>query len=171
MLTKIGLLSLALLCLLGAQKPTCPAHATKPPASETPVVSLCDLLRKPADYDGKEIKVRAQYHIGFEYLSLDDPSCKDYAVVTTPHWIGNVVWAEFDESVEATTKPEIYSDFKRLASVCCPAGWRDTEVELLVVGKFSRAGDKGYGHLGRYALQLVISRIEEVRDTKRPEAV
>lgn len=169
MLTKIGLLSLTLLCLLGAQKPPCPAKATQHSKSETPIVSLCDLLSKPEDYNGKEIKVRVQYHLGFEYSLFDDPSCKDYAVVTTPDWAGNIVWAEFDKSVEATTKPEIYSDFRRLAILCCPDGWRDSEVGLLVVGKFFKASNEGYGHLGRYALKLIVSRIEEVSDTKRPD--
>lgn len=149
------------------QKPPHPTNATQPSKSETPIVSLCDLLSKPDDYNGKEIKVRAQYHIGFEYSYFDDPCCKNYAVVTTPFWIGDVVWAEFDKSVEAATKPEIYSDFKRLASLCCASGWRDSEVELLVIGKFSKASNKGYGHADRYALQLVVGRIEEVSDTKK----
>ena len=169
MLIKIVLLPLILLSLLWAQKPPRPTNATQPSKSETPIVSLCDLLSKPDDYNGKEIKVRAQYHIGFEYSYFVDPSCKNYAVVTTPFWMGNVVWTEFDESVEVATKPEIYCNFRRLASICCPDGWRDTEVELLVVGRFSKAINKGYGHLGRYALQLVVGRIEEVSDTKKPD--
>jgi hypothetical protein len=169
---KIGLLPLMLLSFLWVQKLPCPTNASQPSASETPIVSLCDLLSKPDDYNGKEVKLRAQYHIGFEYSYFTDPSCKDYAVVTTPFWVGNVVWTEFDKSVKATTKPEIYSNFRRLGSLCCPSGWRDTEVELLVVGKFSKANyqgyasDKGYGHSGRYALQLVVSKIEEVKEIK-----
>ena len=173
MFAKMSLLLLTTLISLAPQTPPPTNIAPAPSASETPTVGLCALLSKPDDYNGKEIKVRARYHIGFEYSYFDDPACNDYAVVSTPFWEGDVVWAEFDKSVEATTKPEIYSDFRRAASLCCPDGWRDTEVELLVVGKFSKANylghasDKGYGHMGRYALQLVVSRIEAVGAAER----
>jgi hypothetical protein len=173
MLARMSLLLLATLSSLGTQTPPRTNIAPAPFASEIPTVGLCALLSKPADYHGKEVRVRAQYHIGFEYSYFVDRSCKNYAVETTPFWYGHVVWVEFDESVEVTTKPEIYSDFRRSASICCPDEWRDTEVELSVVGKFSKsnyqgpASDKGYGHSGRYALQLVVSRIEAVSASER----
>jgi hypothetical protein len=161
MFIKTGWLLLSIVYLLAAQSQPCPASAIQASNSEIPTVSLCDLLSKPADYNGKEIRVRAQYHIGFEYSLFNDPVCKDYAIKSTPFWNGAVVWAEMDQSVKTVTKPEIYKKFRSLASLCCPDEWRDSEAELLVTGKFFKADDdKGYGHLGRYALQLVVDRIE-----------
>jgi hypothetical protein len=167
MLVKMSLLLLATLITLGAQTRPPAKSAPKSSASEIPTVSLCALLSKPADYHDKEVRVRARYHIGFEYSYLDDSSCKDYAAETTPYRTGNVVWAEFDRSVEAKTEPEVYREFKESASLCCPAGWRDTQAELVVTGMFFKAGVEGYGHLGRYAMKVAVSKIEEVNATER----
>ena len=67
MLARMSLLLLATLSSLGAQTPPRTNIASASPASEIPTVSLCALLSKPADYHGKEVRVRARYHIGFEY--------------------------------------------------------------------------------------------------------
>jgi hypothetical protein len=127
---------------------------------------LCDLLSRPADYHGKEIRVRAQYSLGFESSYLDDASCQSYAVETTPYLVANVVWAEFDESVESSTGPKIRRKLAAARSLCCPSGWRTSRTEMLVSGKFFAAGRGGYGHTGRYAFKLVVGKVEEVGDAK-----
>jgi hypothetical protein len=53
-------------------KPRADGPQTPPP--EIPTVGLCSLLAKPKDYDGKRVRVRAEYHAGFEYSYLDDTS-------------------------------------------------------------------------------------------------
>lgn len=168
MSTRIGLLLLVFASLNGAQSQPYHANARQSSTSEIPTVSLCTLLSKPAEYNGKEIRVSAQYHIGFEYSYFDDPSCKDYAVETTPYWTGNTVWAEFGESVEAATKPEVYKKFREKANLCCPSGWRDSQAEVVVTGRFFKAEveGEGYGHSGRYALQIIVNRVEKVCDAK-----
>lgn len=77
-----------------------------------------------------------------------------------------MVWAELDESVKSSTEPEVYKKFREASSFCCPDGWRTKQTEVTVTGKFLKAGDKGYGHLGRYAFQIVIKKVESVGDTK-----
>lgn len=145
-----------------------PGGKAQSTAREIPTVGLCDLLRKPAAYDGKEMRVHATYHIGFEHSYFRDSSCKEYAVESTPYWMGNVIWATFDRpSIQTSTEQDIYEEFNREAVPCCPSGWSDTEVDMTVVGSFSMARDEvGYGHSQRYALQIVVNKIEKVTKPK-----
>ena len=157
MMSKVVIMLLGLVALISAQ-----TQAGQTAASGPPTVSLCSLLSKPADYDGKEIRVRTQYNLGFEWSYFDDESCKEYAVKSTPFWIANVVWAEFDESVKSSTEPAVYEKLKVARSLCCPDGWRTRQTDVVFTGKFFKAGLKGYGHHERYALKLVVQRVEEV---------
>jgi hypothetical protein len=168
MVAKMCVLLLAVFSFLGAQTQSRPNVAPEAPASETPTISLCSLFSKPADYDGKKVKVRALYNIGFEWAYFDDPSCKEYAVKSTPFWTGNVVCAEFDESVKSSTQPKVYDKFRGVRSFCCPDDWQTKQTEIVFTGKFFRAkaDGRGYGHLGRYALKLVVDKVEEVGETK-----
>jgi hypothetical protein len=162
MLSKIAMSLLGVIALLGA-----PRQARQPAAPEPPDVSLCSLLSRPADYDGKEVRIRAQYNLGFEWSYFDDESCKEYAVKTTPYRTADVVWAKFDESVKSATGPEVYAKFREASAFCCPDGWRTKRTELAVVGRFFKAaGDEGYGHMGRYAFQILVKKVESVGETK-----
>lgn len=160
----ISLLLVALCSLVSVQGQSLRTNDAQSSSADIPTVTLCDLYSKPDDYNGKEVRVRARYHIGFEHSYFGDTSCKVFAVKTTPFWIGNIVWADFDESIKASTKPEVYKQFKEAASVCCPDGWRDTQVDLVITGRFCKAEEKdsGYGHGGIHALKIVVNKIEEV---------
>ena len=81
--------------------------------------------------------------------------------------MGGVVWAEIDSSVKENTEQEVYRKFRAEAGICCPDEWRDTKAELVVTGKFFKAGEAGYGHMARYALKIVVSKVEEVRAIER----
>lgn len=166
MVVKMGFVLLTILSLTGAQTQPRPVVSQQSSVSEIPTVSLCDLFSKPADYNGRKVRVRALYNIGFEWVYFDDPSCKEYAVKSTPFWTGNLVWAEFDESVVSATEPAVYDKFKKARSFCCPDEWRTRQTEMVVTGKFFAADEKGYGHHGRYALKLVVDKVEEVGETK-----
>lgn len=107
MLAKTCILMLTALSLLGAPNQSGRASGLGTAASDTPSVSLCSLLGKPADYDGKEVRLRATYNIGFEWSYFDGPRCKEYAVETTPYRAAKVAWAEFDESVNSSARPEV----------------------------------------------------------------
>jgi hypothetical protein len=168
MLAKTGILMLTALSLLGAPNQSGRASGLEPAASDIPAVSICALLVKPADYDGKEVRVRATYNIGFEWSYFDGPRCKEYAAETTPYWTANVVWAEFDESANSSTRPEVLEKLKRARSLCPDDMWRTQETEMTVTGRFLKAKsvDEGYGHMGRYPYKLVVTGIAEAGDTK-----
>jgi hypothetical protein len=163
---KVGASLLLLAGVLGAQGAPTRRDAPRLDPSKIPTVTLCDLMSRPEEYHGKEIRVRAQYNLGFEWSYFDDSSCKNYAVETTPYRVGNVVWAEFDKSVDSSSRPEIRQKLAGARSLCCPSGWHTSRTELLVSGKLFKAGEGGFGHLGRYALKLVVGRVEEVGATK-----
>lgn len=167
MLAKISLLLLIVISSVVAQSQS--AYTNTPQStspSEVPTVSLCALLSKPTDYHGKEIRVRAEYNLGFEWSYFADDSCKDFAVETTPYLTANVVWAEFGKYVEASSKPEISQKLIKARSLCYPSGWCTSRTKMVVSGKFFKADDSGYGHLGRYAFEFIVSKVEEVGDTK-----
>jgi hypothetical protein len=167
-IATIGVLTLTSLSLLVAPGQTNGAGGLQTAAPDTTAVSLCALLGKPADYDGKEVRLRATYNIGFEWSYFDGPSCKEYAVETTPYWAANVAWAEFDESVKSSVRPEVLEKLKRARSLCPDDMFRTQKTEMVVTGKFfqAKSGDDGYGHFGRYAFKLVVSGVEEVGNTR-----
>jgi hypothetical protein len=168
MLAKTGILMLTALSLLGSPNQSGRASGIGPAATDIPSVSLCSLLGKPADYDGKEVRLRATYNIGFEWSYFDAPGCKEYAVETTPYWTANVAWAEFDESVMSSVRPELLEKLKRARSLCPDDMFRTQETEMRVTGRFlkGKSVEEGYGHMGRYAYKLVVSGVGEAGDTK-----
>lgn len=84
MLARMSLLLLAALSSLGAQTPSRTNSASAPPAPEIPTASLCALLRKPADYHGKEVRVRARYCAGRNVVAADsDAVCADKNAICT----------------------------------------------------------------------------------------
>jgi hypothetical protein len=167
-LAKTGILLLTALSFLGTRDQSSRASGLPSSASKSPAVSLCSLLSKPAEYDGKEVRLRAVYNIGFEWSYFDGPPCKEYAEETTPYRAASVVWAEFDESVKTSAQPEVSEGLKRARSLCPDDMWRTQKTEMVVTGKFLKAEavGEGYGHHGRYAFKLVVSGAEEVGETK-----
>ncbi len=82
------------------------ANAQSASAPQIPTVAYCDLLSKPDEYDGKRIRIRAEYNSGFEHSLFSDSAC-----VNT--WdTKKLVWVEFDESVNTNTKPKILKRFR-----------------------------------------------------------
>ena len=64
--------------LLGAVGLSLSAHATFPQgATGDRSVSFCDLVARPADFDGKTVKVTATYNFGPEGSSFSDDRCDD----------------------------------------------------------------------------------------------
>jgi hypothetical protein len=155
-----------------ARPPRKPSAQTSPPQKSAPrptptpepsTVALCALLAHPADYDGKRVRVRAQLSRGFEHVYLYDAGCTEYAVETTPERTTNVVWAEFGRGVERASEKEVYAKFTELTAPCCAeTGWRDAQAEVVVIGRFTRAGaGKGFGHLSLYAFRLAVEQVEQ----------
>ena len=69
-----------------------------------PTVAYCDLLRDPASYDLKVIRVKVMYMSAFEGSSMYDLACerKDS-------------WVVFDKEVETSTDRKLLKKFRRLS--------------------------------------------------------
>lgn len=138
---------------------------------EIPTVSYCDLLRDPAKYDKKTVRLKVLYTRGFEISALGDPECDSQ----------KSTWVEFDPASRQCTKTNIQTEFDK---VFYPARKKQKGVierpgpergELMMVGEFN--GPKpgipigpegkrvltGYGHLGGFDYQFMIKCIEQVR--------
>lgn len=102
-------------------------------------VTFCDLVRNPAKYNGKEIRVRATYRYGFEWSELYCLDCLDRGKA----WLVPIA---IDEGVERA--------FKRL-----PEG--AGIVNLTVEGVFA-SGDT-YGHQNGYRYQITPYKITDVK--------
>jgi hypothetical protein len=147
------------------------ANAQSAPEPQIPTVAYCDLLSRPSDYDGKRIRIRAEYNSGFEHSVFSDSAC-------VKAWdTKKLVWVEFDESVNTNTKPKILKRFReaRFHQPVNERGeidvekwqkeqWLNWYVELTVVGEFRKSKDPdfGFGHTNAYPFKLVVSKIENV---------
>jgi hypothetical protein len=106
-------------------------------------VTLCQLLSKPEQYNGKEMVVRAQYRRGFEWSVLYSPDCFSQE---------KLVWLDL-------------SQVKNKASLKPLGGFENTDFNLTVQGVVSC---KRYGHLGQYRYQIVAN---ELSDIQKPETL
>jgi len=145
-------------------------------AREIPTVAYCDLLSKPDAYDGKRIKIRAEYNSGFEHSVFSDSAC-------VKAWdTRRLLWVEFDESVNTNTKPKILKKFRkaRFHQAVNDKGeldiekwqkeqWLNWYVQLTVIGEFrvSKDSNFGFGHTNAYPFKLVVSKIEDVGALKK----
>jgi hypothetical protein len=121
-------------------------HAQSAPASQISVVRYCDLLAKPEAYDGKQIRLRAEYDSGWEHSVFADDKC---VKTWEPR---KLVWADFDDGIASNTQAAIMARFEK--SRWRPETdrdgritdkWRSWRVSLTVVGVFHKATDANFG--------------------------
>ena len=152
------------------------AYAQSTSESKIPTVAYCDLLGKPDDYDGKIIRIRAEYNSGFEHSVFSDSAC-------VKAWDAKkLIWVEFDESVNVNTRPKTLKKFEaaRFHQPVNDKGeidvekwqkeqWLNWYVELMVVGEFRKSKDPdfGFGHMNAYPYKIVVSKIEDVGVLKK----
>ena len=148
---------------------TCIAR-TDTRSSEPPVVGYCDLISNPDAYNGKEIRLRAEYQSGFETSFFFDSKCVKRL---DPK---KIVWVEFDDLEISKNTPEIVKRFHDVLyrpetdkDGRMTSRWWTWYVKLQVVGLFQTATDStgGFGHMGGYAFMLTVSRIENVGKLKK----
>jgi hypothetical protein len=132
--------------------------------TDIPVITACDLVNNPIQYDQKIVRVSDTYVVTFEGSAFYNPACNPD------------IWVKFDSSVESATNSKVLKKFKRLSDVSpihdSKGGvtFPDARLEILVKGRFEgekpplRIGDRlshlGYGHLGMYKYQFVVQEIE-----------
>lgn len=132
---------------------------------EIPTVAFCDIVRQPALYDNKVVRIKAKYLVAFEGSVMSDTACEETA------------WVKFDSSVEKLTPRKVWKKFDRWTdvspihknnSITYPTG----EVIVTWVGLFQgiKPAQKigkinlslGFGHMNSYDFQFVVQKIEEV---------
>src|SRR5262249_52876486 len=108
-------------------------HGQTGKSSDIPTMSYCDLVRNSREFDGKIIRVRGAYRVGFEWAELYCSNCSERAEKT---------WIEFSEEE-------------------CPKSKKikgDRIVNVTFVGKFQTG--QLYGHENGYKHQLVVTCVE-----------
>lgn len=113
--------------------------------SEQPVLDFCDVVRDPAKYDGKVVRVRGIYRYSFEVSELAGAGCLGKA---RRAWV-----SQGDASCPNSKSIGGEEFYGRL-------------VDIVAVGKFSSTGGH-FGHLGEYPFQLQITCVESA--TVMPE--
>jgi hypothetical protein len=162
MLIRNALISIAMIasCFLLAR-------AQSASTQQIPTVEFCDLIRNAADYDAKQVRVRAVYFSAFEISGLGEPAGPACHVDA-------MVWVDFDPSLESNSKPEIYKRFRdsiyglRIDANGNIEGegllW---ETPLVVTGVIYKPNGRGYGHTNIYSHKFVVSSLEEVGEPKK----
>jgi hypothetical protein len=161
--TILGFLVTALVTL----QPTT-SQSISPP--HIPTVGYCQLLANMDDYDGKQIRITAEYNSGFEHSVFSDHSCVESF---DPK---RLIWVDFDESLSSNTRPNTLAKFqaaqyrpetnKRGVITDQRKNWY---VELTIVGILYKSKDPGFGfgHTNAYPQKLVVSKIERVGKLKK----
>lgn len=132
---------------------------TKKETDDVPTVAYCDLIREPARYDRKTVRVKVTYMNGFEISAMYNTGCdrKD-------------TWVEFDSFYENATNPKMLKKFRKLAF--SKSIFKERRVEVTWVGQFqglkrtqqlyNETVSFGFGHLGGYDYQFNVLRVEDV---------
>jgi len=143
------------------------ARAQSTTTAQIPTVEFCDLIRNAADYDGKQVRVRAVYFSAFEISSLGEPTGRSCHVDA-------MVWVNFDPSVESNSKPQIvkrYLDsiyaWRIDADGKTEGKWLLWETPVVFTGVIHKPNGRGYGHTNIYSHEFVVSSIEEVGEPKK----
>jgi len=141
-------------------------HPPKPESSEikqvsgneVPTVSYCELVRNPARYNQKLIRVHGVYQLaGGEYSNLYDPSCLNNPTARERLRAQTETWVKFDDALESQTNPGTLKVFGQLRDFYGSA-------DVIVVGKFFGSEKHGgYGHLNSGRFRLDVIRIEHVQ--------
>jgi hypothetical protein len=119
-------------------------------------ISFCDLVRAPAQYDKRIIRVKAIFFRDMENAYLNDPTCGIE---------GSYIWVEFEAAYAYTDDAVKKKLDQTLCSVQpCPTG----RAKVIAVGRFEGPGSGPYGHLGDYHFKFSILRIENVEKADPP---
>jgi hypothetical protein len=114
---RLPLLTFVLLCLTAAGR----GPRVSVGQSDIPTVDYCDLIRAPALYDGKEIRLRGVYTVsGKSDSKFFSSSCGG----------GSSLWVDFGPNYQSCTKPALV---KRLAEMKRKSGSRRGRPHVTVI--------------------------------------
>lgn len=126
------------------------AFSQKPNAAraDIPTVNFCDLVREPAKYEGKTVRVRGIYRTSFEVSELTGPECLGPK---------RRAWVSF--------APKQCPDSKNIGG----EDFYGKLADIVAIGEFRSAGGR-FGHLGGYPFEFTIACVESVAVRSRPAA-
>ena len=115
-------------------------------AAGAEAVRLCDVLKNPNQYQGKELVITAGFRVGFEWQALVCYDCASTATksATTSARIYDV-WVNFEQGVKGASKLPKVKGFDQLEKV-------------IFRGTFEGPGT--YGHLGGYRYQFNVNEVK-----------
>ena len=162
-----------LLVLLVARLPVAAGETVKPIAT-----SLCDVLRSPADYDGKIVRVRGTVVAGFEIFAVRDPVSADCRVSLEYAGAGPVASTSLGALTPRIDRPAIelrrnvdLSRFQHALTAEMYPRNRDVgcspclryEVTASLTGRIDAAVEpQGFGHMNMFPVQLVLASVADV---------
>jgi hypothetical protein len=127
-------LTAILLALIAVATCACAAQGAKGDDKSIPKVTYCELIKHPEKYDDKVIEVTAIYGNGFEKSYLYDKDLCNKGI-DQPQ-----TWAAYDKSFIREGDSE---EAKTNSAISGFGVW-----EVTAIGRFKRAKEGRYGHLG-----------------------
>jgi hypothetical protein len=164
------LISFAAMVAFGAWN-NCRAQRVKNPpsaAAKIPTVSYCDLIRHPARYNKKVLRITATYFVGVEAAALEDFRCDE----------DRSIWIDYDDSYKSCTKKEVEDNLDKIlgpfeVKTENSVGLRAARyARVTFVGRFEaarkfnwrnrdRVFNNGFGHANQYPYRLVAQCLEQ----------
>jgi hypothetical protein len=157
---KLLAISIAILCLiifvslLGQ-----PSLLQRFTSAQVPTIDYCELLRSPATYDQKVIRLNVVYIVGFETSTFDSSRCNTQTST----------WVEQGFLDRDCTNSEIRETLKKRLDAPPPSGtgfgsWKPIITSLTVTGQFQGLRAEGYGHMNAYTYSFTIQCVEQITD-------
>ena len=126
-------------------------YAAAPAESQ---LTFCDLMEDPDRFAGRTIRVRAFVHHDAGYFALSDPACRNQNTFT------RII---FDPSIQACGGVQkAFDDLLGHKHWCWKhlAGFDGTAGGVLV-GRFERPDEPGYGRSGGWRFRFVVMCVEQ----------
>ena len=132
------------------------------PTRDPVVVTFDDIASRPEEFSGREVIVEGVLAMGFESMVFQHP---DDPIQESDIWWEYGVFPKEEASARGF-------DLLRDALVKAPniGGWNtERMLRVRVEGSFAHAEQKGagFGHLGHYSSQIVITRVIEAEPCKK----
>lgn len=129
--------------------------------SKVETVTYCELVKNPAKYNHKIVRVRAIYFNAFERTYLYDETCEVEKLPYAPEKVPAETWAEWDKSFVSKGESEEAKLNRQLN------GFGRKDVTL--IGRFNSTDEQNetnetnlFGHLNCCQFQFQIMRLEKI---------
>jgi len=105
-------------------------------------VNFCDLLRNPAEYKDKIVRIKATYRVGFEWTELYCSDCLN----------NGRTWVGFDNLTIEKTEKNLAKELEQRKT------YEGRTANVIFIGKHKTG--KNFGHLGEYQNLFEVESVE-----------